>query len=386
MNFRIPLASTIPVFVYILLATATILPLTVFGLTIAVHSAFIAVLLLALGRSKVFQSSIVRSCMYLFPVFMIYALSSFRTGDPALMAERLEGAFLATAIVAPMTSLYFVKYGQARFRMAFIKTALVILAVTVLYKLTFGFFDRGVRFFINGPIVFGWLMGFAAITSIWLYLNKEGGKKNLFIALLFLIAVAWTESKGPFIASFAAISFLVLVKMRHRRAFITLVIIASGVLIFVKNVPESALYRFQEINHIMNRTIFSSDSGSIGIRQRMWSDAVDVFNKNPVFGVGVGNWQFHSDFGYYVYPHNMLIELASETGILGAGVVFSFLLFLFFRSSIWLKTTMLYFLICTSFSGDFSYFQFIAALPLAAVVASEFGKRAPVLRGKNKWS
>ena len=54
------------------------------------------------------------------------------------------------------------------------------------------------------------------------------------------------------------------------------------------------------------------------IRIRIWKDAIDKFKKNPVLGSGFGI-SYHDKISgiNFVHPHNIIIELLAEIGIVG---------------------------------------------------------------------
>ena len=72
-------------------------------------------------------------------------------------------------------------------------------------------------------------------------------------------------------------------------------------------------------SEVLERTIQEGDSG----REYLWMLAISLFGQNPIFGVGIGG--FHAITGE-VYPHNFIIELLCETGIVG--LVFTVLVFI----------------------------------------------------------
>jgi O-antigen ligase len=77
-----------------------------------------------------------------------------------------------------------------------------------------------------------------------------------------------------------------------------------------------AFYRYASIK---------ADDGSLGIRQRMWSQTYKMFDEKPIFGVGAGAWEVmvpkyqpqnelvELDF----YAHNEYLQLIAEYGLLG---------------------------------------------------------------------
>ena len=89
---------------------------------------------------------------------------------------------------------------------------------------------------------------------------------------------------------------------------------------------------FQNANKVI-KYVFSVDSNAYNsiIRIRIWKSALDEFKKNPVLGSGIGI-SYHDEVldADYVHPHNIILELLSETGIVGFGV-FAILFGLIFK-------------------------------------------------------
>ena len=84
-------------------------------------------------------------------------------------------------------------------------------------------------------------------------------------------------------------------------------------LILLPNVNKSIKIRYV----LSNDT--SSDSSVI--RLRIWKNAIDKFKKNPVLGSGFGiSYPDKISAINYVHPHNIILELLAETGVVGFSV------------------------------------------------------------------
>jgi O-antigen ligase len=66
--------------------------------------------------------------------------------------------------------------------------------------------------------------------------------------------------------------------------------------------------------------IFSGEFGeSEGDRMAAWLKALELFSDNLFLGIGSGNFGQY----YIAYPHNALLEVLSENGIVGFGLLAS---------------------------------------------------------------
>ena len=96
---------------------------------------------------------------------------------------KIDGFIISGTLVYALWRYGLAKYGDV-FIDKIIITTLFFLLLTVFYKFYAGFWDRGVRFFINGPNVYGWMLGLASVLSIYRYLESSN-KLYLFPFLFF---------------------------------------------------------------------------------------------------------------------------------------------------------------------------------------------------------
>ena len=72
-------------------------------------------------------------------------------------------------------------------------------------------------------------------------------------------------------------------------------------------------------------------------RSNLWLTAIDLWRENPLLGVGLAGFPLHAGFGDVlgVYPHNIILELGCETGLVGLVLFSAFCFFCLFRGSIY---------------------------------------------------
>ena len=77
---------------------------------------------------------------------------------------------------------------------------------------------------------------------------------------------------------------------------------------------------------------------SASARMQMYSQALDIWAEHPIFGAGIGGWPVLSGWGdQRMYPHNMILEVLSEFGIVGLalwGLPFAYALYKFIHRHI----------------------------------------------------
>lgn len=101
--------------------------------------------------------------------------------------------------------------------------------------------------------------------------------------------------------------------------FITAVIIVISV---------AAVARIIEELNLLGTEHYSADN----IRIAMATHAIKEFMANPLMGIGFGNYFYFQGDLFSVYAHNILLQLLSETGIIGTSIIV-YALYRWFRTA-----------------------------------------------------
>jgi O-antigen ligase len=166
--------------------------------------------------------------------------------------------------------------------------------------------------------------GVAAISAAALfYLSKKWHHSLL---ALIIVAFNWfaifLTGRGPFVTfTIVLLMFLGMVKTSSflNRVWRSLILILPAVLILVGAITTSALQLPEDLLKAYNIREWNSNQNPYRIH--FYASAWEVFLKNPLAGVGTGGWR-----AYYsgpdqkdvnVYPHNIVLELAAENGLVG---------------------------------------------------------------------
>jgi O-antigen ligase len=80
-------------------------------------------------------------------------------------------------------------------------------------------------------------------------------------------------------------------------------------------VPEQSRERIAELS-----LASLVEDPSANVRLEAWDEAGETFQEHPVFGIGVGGLSTFGIGRFLVYPHNMLLEIGAELGLLGLGL------------------------------------------------------------------
>jgi O-antigen ligase len=181
-----------------------------------------------------------------------------------------------------------------------------------------------------GRLVYNYLeMGSHAtiLFIIFLCFAAFGSLKQLCLAVIGSSAVLYylliLGGRGPFIAALLAIPLLALGLLRRRPAgssgrLSRLIALLSGVtvvafvgyLAFVEGSGESLEEQFRTLGRYE-----SEQQGSLDLRREGRELAYDMWLHKPILGWGIG--EFRVKDSLLDYPHNLLVELLAEMGIVG---------------------------------------------------------------------
>lgn len=356
---------------YLALATGALFPLLISGRMFFFHSMYLmlyAGVLLGLRQNSV---AFVRACAIMLPLCIVMLFGFLRSGAPSYALQKIEGAIFATLLIALIVNHCVRAYGIYVFFRAFIWVSFAIMVVTLTVRFGSGheLGDRSGRFLINGPIVFGWMMGLAAIMSLHIY-YFSGKIKYTFAFTIFAAAIILTGSKGPLLALIFGSIIFFLARITSRRTLLFLSALLACVLPSIYFLPEKVINRFAAIGRVIGGDLVATDSGSIGIRLDAWRQPIEIFYENPIFGVGLGNWVNHVAAGELFYPHNFIIEAIVELGSLGALALLVTLAFVMRRVSAVIVSLIGFLSACLFFSGDLSYLRFVLGVPVGIVLAN----------------
>jgi len=154
---------------------------------------------------------------------------------------------------------------------------------------------------------FLWAMLRHGIESKWLRWALWG------YGALAIVAIMYSGSRSGMVT---ALLFFLLVLASAKRKFVGLVVIGILLIVAWDNMPESLQTRFVS-TFVRGQATAGADDSAEG-RMKGFLQGVDVFKRNPLFGIGPANFQ-HSwpgiDTGYNA--HNVYGQLMGELGILG---------------------------------------------------------------------
>ena len=279
-------------------------------------------------------------------IFLI--LSSFYGQSPKYGLFKLNvGLLLPMSLVSILIS--FKSYNREVFLRSFIHFIVFIDFLIFFIKIKIGFWERAAGFGLFGPITFAWLNCYLFVIT----LNRN--KINIYLLMLSFIMIIWSGSKGPFLVSvFMFIyKFRKLIKFNLKNFILTIIPLSTIIYYLYLNHNDFRIIK-AFVDYYTNKNYLNEEgSGSLGSRVGFWIDSINIWMDNIFTGVGFGNWE-NLGFGHR-YPHNILLELVSETGII---ITFSLVIIFIINKKNYFIYLFITGLICQLFSGDFSYFRY----------------------------
>lgn len=208
-------------------------------------------------------------------------------------------------------------------------------------------------------------------------------KYKTIIAFLMITVLLLTFSRSGILAGIIGCVFICVryLSYNNRLAeiykfiFIGLGIAGTIVVCFLQLYPDM-LIRYT--------TMFDLERGDVYVRIVQYLTAINMFLDNPIMGVGAGNYmnyigQYNSYTGGTLIPHNSILEIAAETGIVAVILIVCFFYKIFSWSKhmngYWLNTAALACLISTIISGMFySNIYYQMSLYVYLSIGLSFGK------------
>jgi len=170
------------------------------------------------------------------------------------------------------------------------------------------------------PIWMARICGICGLVGAIMLVNSYGGRKKnrvnrsiLYLSLLVsMVGIISTGSKGPMLSLLLSVLIIVQLKPRLKLSSTFFMLIVIGFLAYIVGV-----FLFDSL--ILERYSAISIQGSVaeGTRSELYKDGIDLILRFP-FGVGFGGF---SDYSVAQYPHNLLIEIFAEAGVIVGTVV-----------------------------------------------------------------
>jgi len=161
-----------------------------------------------------------------------------------------------------------------------------------------------------GPNHLGaFIADYSSLVLAFFIMEKEKLKKYFYMATcaFSLHPLFFSYSRGAYLAAAAAFTFFGLVKKRIFLVFIIALVVAWQAIL-----PASVVDRIT-----MTETPEGELESSAAQRLDLWDHAIELFNKNPVFGVGFNSFGLTVEEGQLTDTHSFYLKTLAEQGIIG---------------------------------------------------------------------
>jgi len=168
------------------------------------------------------------------------------------------------------------------------------------------------------------------ITLVCLWFSRTKaifGKLAILIVPLALASIFLTGSRGPLVAFPIIIVILCFIYRKTLKLKMPIYMLLLLLCILI------TVFFIGDIAHIKNRMSERSVKRGINLRLILVNTSINGWLNSPIIGCGTGDFrvQINQTLPGYKYPHNLIIEIANELGVVGL-IPFLFLLVAAFRA------------------------------------------------------
>ena len=154
------------------------------------------------------------------------------------------------------------------------------------------------------------------------YAINEKNKKYIFLFICSLIAMLFTQKRGPLLALIIAAIITILIREQGSFSKKFQRFLTGGLAILILTYVASLI--FPSLFLVLER--FSSNENLLTSREYLWQYAFEVFKEHPFLGAGWGSYSNNIDIVINtvsvnsIYAHNIYLQLLAETGIIGTSI------------------------------------------------------------------
>lgn len=295
---------------------------------------YILALLMAvtmLHRSRTLIPSSVKKCMFLSIVLHGYIILSFWWApDRAVATSKIPDIFLLIGIL--FLAPFIFSYAPQKSSQYLLKTFWIVALIFTIGGITnYWTDDGGLKAFWAGSIGSARIWATGILCAIYLWV-KNKKYYFLFPIPLLLAGVIFSTNRGAFLA-LAIASFLFLLSIRKMlkiNKILFSLILLLPILFLLYSIPSVQ----ERLPLFLFSLVGGYDFKQLGFENLYWGDrdilfffAWVIFTENPLTGGGLGSFDFLTG---ELYPHNLILNIASDGGLVGL-FLFLLVVILFFR-------------------------------------------------------
>ena len=264
-----------------------------------------------------------------FTIFAVSVLfSSIYTNSPLFWKDKFF-RFIILNIPSFIIPVFFFKLQDIK---NFIRGSIIIFIIIISYYLYF-LFEYGLKVFyitseleLPSYLTWGSVLAFNTLLLIGAFFEKKTKKKKLndiyvtILAFLCMLMIFISGARGPFI--FFVFSFIAMLFIRKKIQLLSvyfIFILLSSIIYLSLGMnfsnEDKKVGRSERILHL------SINSTSVQKRFEYFKESWDWIEQKALFGYGIGSFSYvTSSEDTRGYPHNLLIEIWFENGLLAVSL------------------------------------------------------------------
>jgi len=151
------------------------------------------------------------------------------------------------------------------------------------------------------------------------------------LLIFFLIGLVLSPSKGILLSFVLVIIITFLKILTDKNINLKKIFLLCLLTLLMTTVGFLTFQKAKTTGFGVQRLIPATISNQTSIKERIqyYCDAVKNFKENPLIGKGVGMFSYEHG-GKGSYPHNILLEIAAEYGLIGIIIFWPFFIYLFY--------------------------------------------------------
>ena len=201
--------------------------------------------------------------------------------------------------------------------------------------------NRPSSFFNNEHIAGGYLQKFALFLLFWFAYKDKNDLKILIIILMFFFPILLTGNRMPLLIFLSSIFIYFLIEKKIKIIFVFLLI--STLTIFfslkyplidrldiqLKVFKKDVLELFHKAPKLFLEKNYNDSSISFGSSGYLihFNSGIQIWKENKIFGKGLKSFPLNCKYGdnqtCNTHPHNHIIEIMLDTGLLGLIIIYS---------------------------------------------------------------
>jgi hypothetical protein len=284
------------------------------------------------------RTLLIKGYVPLFIIFILFSFSAYYNDSGDYYPIKLLNTFIYGTLSYISFSILFINRGSVRFSLlAIIFMLLGIFLLRLAIEINnlpgpsnlfhFGFLrDQGFAYSKNALVsiddltISYHLPGFLSLLGLSFFLadsKKYSKLMKWYIWILAFIIIFYTGARQNLLAYIALLIFFIFTLKEYSiiHKFLAIGIVGAVSTLTLLSINSDVIQ-----NILLSRSI----SGAIEVsgRSELISRGLELFNTSPLLGVGFGHYNFRGIFESF--PHNIIVELLAEVGIIG----FSFIIIL----------------------------------------------------------